>query len=1046
MQSIKGFSLAVAVAVALSAWGAEGTNGLRGASAILAEVAAQQEKRADPDAALSPGAQLRLDLSNFTARASALAPSAAAEGWLALEARQAALPASGPRGLDVHGQGAASQPPVFRDLLAALPPPGAWDELASQLQGRPEPTGFKDLRGASLRMLGAALAGDREGLRGQVKALEQLLLKADWEKSLELVNEFQLFEKALAEMSGDAREQVAEFKRELDELDENNGGSGYVNVPNLAALLGEAEAAPLLERALKSRAQHLELQGKATEALARKIALDRIGDLTTPRWELVQSPDAVELYEALDKKFPKTSDADGEESAETLADLAKGRFDRSGSGRTMAESFYLMGLIARGRTTEAAELVRRQKPASGGGFQFAMTEPALAGAGFSRQIDDFLHEVLTRNPELPYWDAYFRAAARAGTVERMLELARQVAARTELPASSRNEVRENLYRALLAADRVDEGVQELRALLAAAPKTWTTSTAFWSGGIDTQRQRLQLARLGRLLDRPEWVEEGLAGIRNAHTDTPEGEYLRVIEGYRLAELLRQMGRWGEAEKLLAGKLSKSLADGKARTRFRDVSNPLTIDTLKALLKLYYQAGRHEDVLGLLGQSPDWGRKDLAEFVSPERAGFDFDDEGRNGPNGVRRNPVLQAAAAALLHAGRKAEARTIVEAMLAENGGDDRAYELLVQIDGQEAVAKLDALFARDRFEERPLIWKAHLLRLAGRHEESEKTARQAIAIDPSDGEQGKNDRMRVYAVLAEIRAARGDQKDAEFLRGAVRAIRLSERADDFFDVGLLSRAVKMYQDSLKEFTDAYCIQSRLAVQMSELGLTELAARHYEKAFELMPDSFGRVESHCFGCEKTFGNEPAQGIAERVFLNLVAKHPGKPQLHYLLGYLRKEQGRGEEAIPHFREAARLDPDYLNAWKHLAELHDEHPLPPAERDEIALNILRLDPLGRHAQADVQTVGDLRRLWAVAEVAAGFAVSPPATLLPLAASRAELERQGRSSRQEEMENQYRDYDFGPNLRGPEKPGKVLARHKLLAAIGILADTSGSLGLEK
>lgn len=277
MQSIKGFSLAVAVAVALSAWGAEGTNGLRGAAAILAEVAAQQEKRADPDAALSPGAQLRLDLSNFTARASALAPSAAAEGWLALEARQAALPASGPRGLDVHGQGAASQPPVFRDLLAALPPPGAWDELARQLRDRPEPASLKDLRVASLRMLGAALAGDGEGLRGQAKALEQLVLKADQRMALQLVDESQQLAQALADMSGDAKEQVAEFKRELVAVEESNGGSGYLRVPNLARLLGEAEATPLLERALKSRV-HLELQGKATEALARKIALDQIDD------------------------------------------------------------------------------------------------------------------------------------------------------------------------------------------------------------------------------------------------------------------------------------------------------------------------------------------------------------------------------------------------------------------------------------------------------------------------------------------------------------------------------------------------------------------------------------------------------------------------------------------------------------------------------------------------------------------------------------------------------------------------------------------------
>ena len=32
-----------------------------------------------------------------------------------------------------------------------------------------------------------------------------------------------------------------------------------------------------------------------------------------------------------------------------------------------------------------------------------------------------------------------------------------------------------------------------------------------------------------------------------------------------------------------------------------------------------------------------------------------------------------------------------------------------------------------------------------------------------------------------------------------------------------------------------------------------------------MPDSFGRVESHCFGCESVFQGADAQALAERVF-------------------------------------------------------------------------------------------------------------------------------------------------------------------------------------
>jgi len=336
------------------------------------------------------------------------------------------------------------------------------------------------------------------------------------------------------------------------------------------------------------------------------------------------------------------------------------------------------------------------------------------------------------------------------------------------------------------------------------------------------------------------------------------------------------------------------------------------------------------------------------------------------------------------------------------------------------------------------------LLHQAGKQEEAEKVARQAIAIDPSDGEQGKGDRMRVYAVLADIRAARGDQKEAEFLRGVVQAIRLSERADDFHAAGLLSRGVRMYQDSLNHFADAYCIQSRLAVQLTALGQHELAAKHYEKAFELMPDSFGRVESHCFGCETTFSGTQAQSVAERVFTTLAAKNPNKPQIHYLLGYLRQQQERGQDALPHFRRAVQLDKDYLNAWDHLGQLGREDRLPAAERDDIVFNILRLDPLGRHTSANLGTVSDLQRLWTAVETAAKFQVKAPTALLPLPASREEVEKQERAakSQPDRLFGSYTSYSGS----SAASPGQALAQHQLLAAIGGLMGGAAEFGFEE
>ena len=320
-------------------------------------------------------------------------------------------------------------------------------------------------------------------------------------------------------------------------------------------------------------------------------------------------------------------------------------------------------------------------------------------------------------------------------------------------------------------------------------------------------------------------------------------------------------------------------------------------------------------------------------------------------------PMLYVAARALLKTGHTEPARRAIQRLIESQAGYDPAYELFLEMGGPDLEAQLDTLSKRDRFEERPLIWKAKLQLDAGRVEEAETTVRKAIAIDPSDGEEGKGDRMRAYAVLADVLDKKGDPEQAKIMRGAVMAIRLSEHADDWWTAGLLTRAVKMYEKALGHFADAYCIQSRLALRYTELRDFEKAEQHYVRAFELMPSSFGRIESHCFGCEGAFKGEQAQGIAERVFTRLAEKMTDKPQVFYLLGYLRQEQGKKAEAAEQFRKAVKLDPDYFNAWSHLLEVSADAALPQAEIDSAILAMLRLDPASRHA-ADRSPSGPFR----------------------------------------------------------------------------------------
>ena len=395
----------------------------------------------------------------------------------------------------------------------------------------------------------------------------------------------------------------------------------------------------------------------------------------------------------------------------------------------------------------------------------------------------------------------------------------------------------------------------------------------------------------------------------------------------------------------------------------------------------------------------------------------------------------------MAEADRPEDAARVAVATLHHDPGHDPLYALLIDLQGQGATDTLNALFERDRYEERPLIWRAKLELEAGETERAHETIRRAIAIDPSDGEQGPGDRMRAYAVLADILDAKGDAQTATAMRGAVRAIRLSEDADRYYAAGLLSTAVDMYEEALTHFADAYCIQSRLAIQLAELGRYDEAAEHYRRAFELMPDSFGRVESHCFGCEGAFSGEQATSIAEQVFDKLRVSQPLKPQVHYLTGYLASSRDHDQEALSSFRLAVQLDPEYLNAWKRIVGLASSLHIPKDRRDAAVLQVFRLDPLGRHSSADLSEVRDIEQAWQVVAAAQPLAVPQPETLLPLPAAAAQLAEDDANPPAEDawMHRSVIHHTMRDD-RGLPTPGEMLSRHTAAQAAATLAALAG------
>jgi len=959
----------------------------QGAVAVL-QKAEEQSASTNAAASESDEAVLRKVLKDFQKRVQTLAPADSAAGWLQLLERQWKL------SKDNQGNFGGSMMAITSDeVMAALPPPKSWSALGEAIFARPEAKEDGAIREIGLRLLATTLISDTEARKKEIAALQARAEKAD-PQSVSVYRDFlgRIRQVMLASLD-DPDAVISSLAQELSAS--NQGGSRYLAIPNLVSLAGAEKAEAFLRRALQAEDVRINFRGhNETVRLAQKLALEMIDTLKKPRWELISSLDTVELYEAMDKRFGQEKEKEPVAplpGLENLPDLSAFSRDTGDGAKARAQTYYLLGLISKQRAKDAVAVAKKLGKQS----EISLPVDALKGmerAGYTKALDEFFFELLSQDPTLPFWADYVQLAAKAGKTDRMLTLARATAARDDLSKTKKTAIHQTLFRALLAAEQIDEGVEELRRLIKedSSPRSYRDESP--------AQLNLMLARLGVLLQKPDWIEEGIRGAQNLlEKGESKNRYTSESIAPALAELLVELNRGPEAESILSDALAKALDSNPATPTFGWNEGGDARRILNALTLVYHKTGRPADVLALLKKAPYWGAKDLAD-LNEDSFGFEMPslNQLHNAPSPP---PIAYLAANALAALGWKDEARVILNDLLNQKPGFDSAYELLISLGEDSAMSRIDELFARDQFEERPLIWKAELLRRQNKLEPAETTVRRAISIDPSDGEQGPDDRMRAYAVLAEIRDARGDKKEADFFRGAVSAIRLSEKADRYYSAGLLKRAIRMYEDSLKLFADAYCIQSRLAIQLSELGMHEEAEAHYRRAYELMPDSFGRVESHCFGCERAFDGQRAQSLAEKIFTDLARKTPDKPQVHYLLGYLREEEERHADALPHFRKAVELDPEYLNAWKKLQELSQQIRLPAEENNRIAFNILKLDPLSRHVHPGFEKVTDLAGLWNAVEAGQKLRMDPAPHLFTLTASKAAMEKKEAEPKGEE-----------------------------------------------
>ncbi len=885
------------------------------------------------------------------------APTAAA--WLQLEARRAAILKPTPKPM-AQGEMGTSQgaiipasdmlvTPGFSSSVNILPAPDQWRAL---LQGaRKSCDNAATAHNAAVYYFAARLNGDEAEQVNALRALTRIwapVVRADIADKAKNNNDSARraalqHDDALADLlanSPDVAQQQLGLSWKL-QIGGINNNYAYVDLPDLVKNWGAARAKAFLPEVLRSKARVQWYGAGKTVDLAREVWLDNPDLQNQPQWQLVQTSANFNMDFAL-------------KSLENFANPKPNDSNFSdGYNYQYAQAAVLQNLVKREQFARADELLsqwnRRGQLKADLGFSPYDDEATLA-----QQLAQlsWMETTMQHLPMLDWWSSYRDLALRAGQSKRALNF---VQTRLENPKIAHR----GALQSALASLYLDNGeIEKGGALLAAQVKAGTRANDDFQNRAGNVASLLRLTRVAPHL---EWLQIARTGAQSLVATPLDGgnddDKIRKIADVALQ--LHEQNQSVFANQLLA----RALIAASQKPKEEYGSRPDVKPYLYALMTIYRDTNHAKDALYLLENARGWGAAELSPLLTYH--GEDQWGEDHTDIDTKARAPLGELVTWALAKNNRRAQAAQVARATLERAAGNDGVYALLVDLEGQKAVPFLQELQARDPYEERPLIWQAELARRAGNLSKAAQLAQSAIAVDPSDGEQPRGDRLRAYSELASVKRAQGDAAKAGELSEAVGAIRLSETADKWRVAGVAPRAIALYRQSLGLFDNAYCVQSRLAVELTSQGDFAQAAQHFERAYQLMPISFGRMESHCFGCEGVFGGTKSEPIARRVFRQLEAAQPNNAKVQYLAGYWRMSAGQNQAATQYYRRAVQLDPLYLSAWKKLAESKSFQT--PLQQDAATLAVLRLDPASQHDDygASFEINQDFKGLWNVTQ---------------------------------------------------------------------------------
>ncbi|MEI6515333.1 MAG: hypothetical protein WCO77_05090, partial [bacterium] len=961
--------------------------------------------------------QFSADLAAFTSNSATMTPAMAADAWLRLVEGYWALPKGGEASGFSGFQMMRYQRPDKAELsltrvFAAMPGPASWPILETRTASRKGDEKTR-MREVTLRVFTQLLNRNWNGAVGTLDEAIRSMPKDD-DSSSSAREQLMRVRRDVDRLAKGEKSagMVAEFERLMDAVTNATAEEISITIPELAGMVGTNEATRLIEKAVRiPHARIRVMAGPVTRRLVKAAVLKNLDAMTVPQWQLVRGTEAVELYDAMIKRFPPKAKTDpSADDSIVEGGLISVRQSYGGSRdyeQRAAEINYLLGLLAAGRQDDALRLVKDKDLDCSGivgrhreGMDLSL--PAV-------KVFHFAKTLLQQKPDARVWGVLVSAGLEAECDAEVL--AALSAPHPALSDPGRQAERDmEIAQGYLALDRIDDGVAVLRKL-SSLPTAGVPDRISPVLSQTSSRALRMMIDLGCVLDRKDLVDEGYGLILKMFAASPgasqAGDRVRDYEFDGVINTLVKAGRYQDAETLAIAEMDKGLRSSDSRRGYGGDSRAVA-QRLAMMASIYGAAGRHSDVLTLLEKAPWWGVEDIMALQQY---------------SALEGGSLMTVAATALLAQGRTNDATRVVRTYLMGNPGDDRGYAVLAQANEPDTMAWLEGLYARDRFEERPLIWKAVLQLKAGHADEAEKTIRMAISVDPTDGETRPGDRVRSYAVLADVLEVQGKTADATLFRNVVASVRLAEKGDAMTEAGLLRRSVSVYEQASKLFAAAYCVQWRLAERLYATGHPLEAEKHYELVFENMPEQFGRVAQLCFGCEGIFDRLESRSVAERILTRMAANLTVRPQVFFLLGQLREAQGLYPEAYDAFRKSVEIDREYLDGWQKLSEITEEVAIPQSERDTIYLRMLDLDPLCCHFDKR-DRITDLKGLWETVLAHQKLAWESPKTLWPLPASKAAL-IQKRSAAQGAgvMESDVQEMEYNYSSRRMPSPGETV-----------------------